>query len=51
MKAICNVQQAILMSPKDIVDKDAFFDNKENLRKLNKGERNEFLVLELKNIL
>ena len=28
MKAFCNVQQAILMSPSGIIDKDKFFDNK-----------------------
>ena len=49
MRAIRNVQQAILMSPKRIIVKDDFFDNKvENLRNLNKVERNEILMLETK---
>ena len=47
MKAICNVQQAILMSPKGVINKDDFFDNNvENLRKINKEERNEICILE-----
>ena len=40
------------MSPKDIIDKDDFFDNKlENLRNMNKEQRNEILLLELNKIL
>ena len=52
MKAICNVQQTILMSPKAIIDKDKFVDNSlENLRNMNKEERNEIRMLKLKKIL
>ena len=51
MKAICKVQQTIQMSPRGIIDKDDFFDNKvENLRNLNK-EKYGIVMLELKKIL
>ena len=49
LKAICDVQRTILESPRGIVDKDEFFDNKvEHLQSLGKQERDEILTLELK---
>ena len=52
LKAICDVQRTILASPRGIVDKDEFFDNKvEHLRSLGKRERDDILTLELKKIL
>ena len=52
LKAICNVQKAILHSPRGIIDNDDFFDNKvENLRSMTKEEQDEILMLVLKNLL
>ena len=52
LKAICDVQRTLLASPRGIVDKDEFFDNKvEHLRSLGKQERDDILTLELKRIL
>ena len=52
LKAICNVQKAILESPRGIANKEEFFDNKvEHLRSLQKQERDDILTLELKKIL
>ena len=52
LKAICDVQRTILESPRGIVDKDEFFDNKvEHLWNLGKQERDGILILELKKIL
>ena len=52
LKAICDVQRTILASPRGIVDKDEFFDNKvEHLRSLGKQKRDDILTLELKKIL
>ena len=52
LKAICDVQRTILASPRGIVSKDEFFDNKvEHLRSLGKRERDDILTLELKKIL
>ena len=52
LKAIYDVQRTILESPRGIVDKDEFFDNKvEHLQSLGKQERDDTLALELKKIL
>ena len=52
LKAICNVQNTILESPRGIATKEECFDNKvEHLRSLQKQERDDILTLELKRIL
>ena len=48
LKAICDVQRTILASPRGIVSKEEFFDNKvEHLRSLGKRERDDILTLGL----
>ena len=52
LKAICNIQKAILESPRGIASKEKFFDNKvDHLRNLQKQERDDILTLELKKML
>ena len=52
LKAICNVQNTILESPRGIATKEECFDNKvEHLRSLQKQERDAIFILELKKIL